>query len=114
MSVTVCKNMQKVASFIEICSIFLIIAVFVLFIPQAFAYQGDPIYHMQPEFDGSRSGPFTGGLIFVALVIIGVCIFLIILWRKSNPARIKWLCLFIALSALLIFSIFRALGHLTF
>jgi len=81
--------------------------IFSFVIPQVFASLGS---NLQPQFDGSRSAPFTMALFFGALGIIGVCIFLIIRSRKSNPSRIKWFCLFISLSLLLIFSIFYATG----
>ncbi len=68
-------------------------------ISNAFASEGGYYY---PEF-GSNSVPFSITLFFSALVIIGVCIFLIIRSRKSNPSRIKWFYLFISLSVLLIF-----------
>jgi uncharacterized membrane protein len=78
-------------------------------IPQVFASTFEYPY-LHPQFDGSRSAPFTIGLFFGALGIIGVCIFLIIRPRKSNSSRIKWFYLFISLSLLLIFSIFYVTG----
>ena len=111
---TVCKNMQKVFSCIGVHYIFLIITIFVLFISQAFAQHYHRNLYSSPVFVMFNNPPFTAGLLFGILGIIGVCIFFIILWRKSNPARIKWLCLIISLSALLFFSLFRVLSHLTF
>ena len=79
-------------------------------ISEAYASTGSEYPHLQPQFDGPRSGPFSIGLFFGALTIIGICAYLIIRSRKSNPSRIKWFCLFISLSLLLIFSIFYATG----
>ena len=87
----------------------LIILGFALFIPQAFASTSE-YPHLQPQFDGPRGGPFSVGLFFGALGIIGICIFLIIRSRKNNPSRLKWFYLFISLSLLLIFSIFYTTG----
>ena len=79
-------------------------------ISEAFASTGSEYPHLQPQFDGPRGGPFSAELFFGALTIIGICTYLIIRWRKSNPSRVKWFCLFISLSLLLIFSIFYATG----
>lgn len=83
-------------------------------ISHVFASSGSEYPHLQPQFDGPRSGPFSIGLFFGALGIIGICIFFIIRSHKNNSSRIKWFCLFISLCLLLIFSIFYATGAFDF
>ena len=83
------------------------VIIFSFIIPNAFASEAG---YYSPQFDDPRSISFTMGLFFSAFGIIGVCIFLIIRFRKSNPSRIKWFYLFISLSLLLIFSILYITG----
>lgn len=71
-------------------------------IPEVFAHQ---VGHDRQQSDYSRSAPFGVALFLSAFCIIGICIFLIIYYRKNNPSRMKWFYLFISLSLLLIFSI---------
>ena len=92
----------------------LIIITCVLFILPVSATQHAEYSDMQPQFDGSRAAPFTVGLFFGALGIIGVCVFLIIRSHKTAPSRVKWFYLFISLSLLLIFSTFYATGAFDF
>jgi len=71
-------------------------------IPEVFAHQ---VGHDGQQSEGLRSVPFSIVLFLSAFGIVGVCIFLIIYYRKSNPSRMKWFYLFISLSLLLIFSV---------